>query len=62
MRQTIRMKTATTLLGLVLCAGLAHAVELAGVSFVFEKGPASDFPAANILLGGKVCYTLWPPA
>ena len=37
-------------------------VELAGVPFAFSKGPASDFPAANILIGGKVFYSHWAPA
>lgn len=34
----------------------------AGVSFSFIKGPANDFPAANILIGGKVYYSHWAPA
>ena len=43
-------------------APFGGAVELAGVPFRFEKGPASDFPAANILIGGKVFYSHWAPA
>ncbi len=35
--------------------------EYAGVSFLFEHGATSDFPAASILIGGKVYYTHWTP-
>lgn len=35
---------------------------VAGVDFSFDKGPASDFPAASILIGGKVYATHWAPA
>lgn len=34
----------------------------AGVPFEFRRGAASDFPGANILIGGKVYYTHWAPA
>ena len=34
---------------------------MAGVDFSFDKGPASDFPAASILIGGKVYATHWAP-
>lgn len=34
----------------------------AGVSFLFEHGVSSDFPAASILIGGKARYTHWAPA
>lgn len=34
----------------------------AGVSFVFSRGAASDFPGASILIGGKVYFTHWAPA
>lgn len=34
----------------------------AGVSFGFDHGVSSDFPAASILVGGKVRYTHWTPA
>lgn len=34
----------------------------AGVSFSFIAGPANDFPAASILIGGKVFYSHWAPA
>lgn len=33
-----------------------------GVEFEFLRGAASDFPAASILIGGKVYYTHWTPA
>jgi len=32
---------------------------LAGVTFRFNHGPATDFPAASILIGGKVYLTHW---
>lgn len=35
--------------------------EYAGVPFLFEHGAISDFPAASILIGGKVYYTHWTP-
>mgnify|MGYP004638360463 FL=1 len=35
---------------------------LAGVSVLFRHGAASDFPAASIIIGGKVYYTHWAPA
>lgn len=35
--------------------------EYAGVSFLFQHGATSDFPAASILIGGKVYYTHWTP-
>ena len=34
----------------------------AGIPFRFDRGAATDFPAASILIGGKVCYTHWAPA
>lgn len=34
----------------------------AGIPFRFDRGVATDFPAASILIGGKVCYTHWAPA
>lgn len=34
----------------------------AGVTFEFRHGASSDFPAASILIGGKVYYTHWTPA
>lgn len=34
----------------------------AGVSFRFENGASSDFPAASIIIGDKVYYTHWAPA
>ena len=34
----------------------------AGVPFEFRRGASSDFPAASILIGGKVYYTHWTPA
>ena len=34
----------------------------AGVTFDFHHGAATDFPAAMIVIGGKVCYTHWAPA
>ncbi len=33
----------------------------AGIPFRFDRGAATDFPAASILIGGKVCYTHWAP-
>ena len=33
----------------------------AGVDYTFTKGAASDFPAASIMIGGKVYYTHWTP-
>lgn len=36
--------------------------QMAGVSFDFRHGASSDFPAASILIGGKVYYTHWAPA
>ena len=33
----------------------------AGVDFEFRRGATSDFPAASILIGGKVYYTHWTP-
>ncbi len=34
----------------------------AGITFDFHHGAATDFPAAMIVIGGKVCYTHWTPA
>ena len=34
----------------------------AGVPFEFRHGASSDFPAASILIGGKIYYTHWTPA
>lgn len=34
----------------------------AGVDFRFERGAASDFPGASIIIGGQVYYTHWTPA
>ncbi len=34
----------------------------AGVTFKFSPGATSDFPAASILIGGKVYYTHFTPA
>ena len=36
-------------------------VAYAGVSFRFVHGATNDFPAAGILIGGKVFYTHWTP-
>lgn len=33
-----------------------------GVKFSFQKGASTDFPAASIIIGGKVYYTHWAPA
>ena len=33
----------------------------AGVTFEFRHGASSDFPAASLLIGGKVYYTHWTP-
>lgn len=33
----------------------------AGVTFEFRHGSSSDFPAASIIIGGKVYYTHWAP-
>lgn len=33
-----------------------------GIKFVFQKGASTDFPAASILIGGKIYYTHWTPA
>lgn len=35
---------------------------LDGVKFSFQKGASTDFPAASIIIGDKVCYTHWTPA
>lgn len=35
---------------------------LAGVTFSFRHGAATDFPGASILIGGKVYFTHWAPA
>ena len=35
--------------------------EWAGTTFEFRRGASSDFPAASILIGGKVYYTHWAP-
>lgn len=35
---------------------------LAGVDFSFEKGASTDFPAASLIIGGKVYYTHWTPS
>lgn len=32
-----------------------------GIKFVFQKGASTDFPAASIIIGGKVYYTHWTP-
>lgn len=34
----------------------------AGVPFEFRHGASTDFPAASILIGGKIYYTHWAPA
>ncbi len=34
----------------------------AGVTFEFRHGASTDFPAASIIIGGKVYYTHWVPA
>lgn len=34
----------------------------AGVTFEFNHGVSTDFPAASIVIGGKVYYTHWAPA
>lgn len=34
----------------------------ANVPFRFSRGASTDFPAASILIGGKVYYTHWTPA
>lgn len=33
----------------------------AGISFAFHKGLSTDFPAASLLIGGKVWYAHWAP-
>lgn len=33
-----------------------------GVAFRFDKGAATDFPAASLLIGGKAYFTHWAPA
>lgn len=33
----------------------------AGVEFRFNRGAATDFPGASILIGGKVYFTHWAP-
>lgn len=38
-----------------------QSIVLAGVPFRFERGAATDFPAAGILIGGQVYYTHWTP-
>ena len=43
-------------------AAFGSTATLAGVSFTFNKGPTTGFPAADILIGGKVYYTHWTPA
>lgn len=35
---------------------------IAGVPFEFRHGASTDFPAASIIIGGKVYYTHWTPA
>lgn len=35
---------------------------IAGVTFSFRHGAATDFPAASILIGGKAYLTHWAPA
>ena len=35
---------------------------LAGVTFSFRHGAATDFPGASLLIGGKVYFTHWTPA
>lgn len=32
-----------------------------GIKFVFQKGASTDFPAASIIIDGKVYYTHWTP-
>ena len=36
--------------------------KLVGINFRFEKGASTDFPAASLIIGGKVYYTHWTPA
>ncbi|MDR0567579.1 MAG: hypothetical protein LBG87_00025 [Spirochaetaceae bacterium] len=43
-------------------AALPSAKNFAGIDFQFSPGPANDFPAASIIIGGKVRYTHWTPA
>lgn len=33
-----------------------------GITFFFQKGVSTDFPAASIIIGDKVYYTHWAPA
>lgn len=42
--------------------GKNEAVNWAGVDFKFSPGASSDFPAASVLIGGKVYYTHFTPA
>lgn len=42
--------------------GINATVNWAGVDFIFSPGASSDFPAASILIGGKVYYTHFTPA
>ncbi len=37
-------------------------VQLAGVDFRFDRGPANDFPGAMILIDGTACLMHWAPA
>jgi hypothetical protein len=43
-------------------AALNSTENFAGIDFQFLPGPANDFPAAAIIIGGKVRYTHWAPA
>jgi len=37
-------------------------ITLAGVTFRFEHGPTTDFPAASVIIGDQVYYTHWAAA
>ena len=41
---------------------LGSTLVYAGIPFSFVAGPSNDFPAASILIGGKVFYSHWAPA
>jgi hypothetical protein len=43
-------------------AALNSTENFADIDFQFSPGPANDFPAAAIIIGGKVRYTHWVPA
>lgn len=42
-------------------AAFGSTEELAGISFKFQHGASSDFPAADILIGNTAYYSHWAP-